>query len=78
MLKATEQKRLYEAFTYNYRQRDLISRRTALDAGKEFIARYKDEPMWKEVVTFINRQIPQLERSVQRLERNPRVRRRTN
>ncbi|MGE3465449.1 MAG: hypothetical protein AB7J13_00835 [Pyrinomonadaceae bacterium] len=69
MIRATQQRRLYDAFASNYRLTDINSRRTALDAGKEFVQRYRGDPELKDVVSFINRYLPQLQRSVQMMER---------
>lgn len=78
ILAATERAKLYNTFSNNYRQSDLISRRTALEAGKEFVQRYRSDPAVKDAVSFINRYIPQLQRSVQMMERAPRTRRGNN
>ena len=73
LLRAAAQQRLYAAFMSNYTRTDLLSRRTALDAGKESIARFQNDPAVKTNFTFISRQLPNLERIVLMLERRPPV-----
>ncbi|MFZ1699483.1 MAG: hypothetical protein WBO10_10505 [Pyrinomonadaceae bacterium] len=78
MIKATQQRRLYDAFATNYRLNDLNSRRTALDAGKEFVKLFRNDPSVKDAVSFINRYIPNLQRSVDMMDRATRGRRGKN
>lgn len=68
-LKVAKQQNLYLAFAQNFSRGDLSAKSTALNAGREFIAEYSDDPNVAQIVTFMRRQMPSLERSVEALER---------
>lgn len=77
-LKIAEQERLYYAFANNYKINQIESRREALEAGKEFIRRFSDDEWVGDIVIYMKRAIPQLERSIRFLERSVRTRGRKN
>ncbi len=77
-LLAADRTKLYNTFSVNYRRPDLASRRTALEAGQEFLERYRNDAAVKDAVSFLTRYIPQLTRSVQMMERTTRLRRGKN
>ena len=68
-LKVAKQEGLYLAFAQNFSRSDLTSKSTALNAGREFIAEYSDDPNVAQIITFMRRQLPSLERTVEALER---------
>ena len=68
-LKVAKQQNLYLAFAQNFSRNDLTAKNTALNAGREFIAEYSSDPNVAQIVTFMRRQLPSLERTVQALER---------
>ena len=68
-LRVAKQEGLYLAFAQNFSRPDLTAKNTALNAGREFIAEYSDDPNVAQIVTFIQRQLPSLERSVEALAR---------
>ncbi len=68
-LKVAKQESLYLAFAQNFSRNELSAKSTALNAGREFIAEYADDPNVAQIVTFMRRQLPSLERTVQILER---------
>ena len=68
-LKVNRQQSLYLAFAQNFSSNDLTAKSTALNAGREFVTQYADDPNVAQIVTFMRRQMPFLERSVQALER---------
>lgn len=79
LLKIREQEGLYNTFVNNYARNDLTSRRIAIDAGREFVRRYRTEPNVAEIVAFMQRTVPVLERSIRTFIRPvPTGRRRTN
>ena len=68
-LKVAKQESLYLAFAQNFSRNELTAKNTALNAGREFIAEYSDDPNVAQIITFMRRQLPSLERTVQALER---------
>ena len=68
-LKVAKQESLYLAFAQNFSRPDLTAKNTALTAGREFIAEYSDDPNVTQIITFMRRQLPSLERSVEALAR---------
>lgn len=63
------QRGLYETFATNLNGYDLTSKNAALTAGREFVAEFAEDPNVAQIVAYMRRQIPSLERSVQMLER---------
>lgn len=78
LLKVREQEGLYYAFANNYSQADVGSRLVAISAGREFIRRYRDDANVADIVTFLQRAVPALERSIRTVRRPSRGRPRTN
>lgn len=82
LLKIREQEALYYAFVNNYSQNDVTSRRIAADAGREFVRRYQGDANVAEIVAFLQRAVPALERSIRFMDRRSPItipgRRRTN
>lgn len=81
LLKIREQEGLYNEFVNNYARNDVTSRRIAADAGREFVRRYRDDTNVAEIVAFLQRAVPALERSIRFMDRPvvaPARRRRTN
>jgi len=68
-LKVAKQESLYLAFAQNFSRNDLTAKNTALTAGREFLSEYSDDPNVAQIVTFMRRQLPLLERTVQALQR---------
>ena len=68
-LKVAKQESLYLAFAQNFSRNDLTAKNTALTAGREFLSEYSDDPNVAQIVTFMRRQLPSLERTVQALQR---------
>ena len=68
-LMVAKQESLYLAFAQNFSRPDLTAKSTALNAGREFIAEYSDDPNVAQIITFMRRQLPSLERSVEALAR---------
>lgn len=60
---------LFSTFSTNYTRPDLQSRRAAYDAGREFVQRFAADPSVSQQVNLINRNLLQLSRSIQMLER---------
>lgn len=77
-LKVAEQTRLYYDFANNYRKYDIQSRVIALEAGKEFVRLYQGDEALREIVDYMNRTIPQLERTVRSMNPPVQVMRRPN
>lgn len=69
ILEVKEKRELYTAFISTFSRVDLQSRKTAFDAGQQFVKRFASDPTVKEQVNFINRALPQLDRSIKMLER---------
>ncbi len=78
LLMIREQKGLYDTFVNNYSRNDVSSKRIAVDAGKEFVRRYSNDANVAEIVAFLKRAVPALERMLRYLDRQPRGRPRTN
>ena len=68
-LRVARQQNLYEAFARNFSSTDLTGKTVALNAGREFVAEYADDPNVAQIVAYMRRSIPSLERSVQILQR---------
>ena len=68
-LRVAKQESLYLAFAQNFSRNDLTAKNTALNAGRAFLAEYSDDPNVAQIITFMRRQLPSLERTVQALER---------
>ncbi|MGE3170965.1 MAG: hypothetical protein AB7G18_18920 [Pyrinomonadaceae bacterium] len=79
-LRQREQESLYNTFATTFSQNDLNSKRTALSAANRFVEAYGDDPSLSEIVRFMKRSMPGLERSIRILERpvRSRGRRRAN
>lgn len=73
-LKQREQESLYNTFATTFSQNDLSSKRAALSAATRFIEAYGDDPSLGEIVRFMKRSMPGLERSIRILERPVRTR----
>lgn len=67
-ISADRQQRLYNEFAANYNSSDLTGRRAALNAGREFVLLYADDGNVAEIVTFMRRNLPRLEQSVNMME----------
>ncbi len=76
ILDAADKRNLYNSFLNNYARADLTSRKTAYEAGQEFVRRYRSDSTVRDQITFINRLLPQIDRAIRILERNTRGRRR--
>ena len=63
-LRANRQQSLYNAFVRNLNSSDLTSKTTALNAGRDFIGEFADDPNVAQIVAYIRRQLPMLERTV--------------
>lgn len=74
ILEVREKRDLYTTFISNFSRTDLQSRRTAFEAGQEFVKRFASDPTVRDQRNFINRMLPQLDRSIKMLERGGRVR----
>lgn len=74
ILDVREKRDLYTAFISNFSRTDLQSRRTAFEAGQEFVNRFSSDPTVRDQRNFINRMLPQLDRSIKMLERGGRIR----
>lgn len=68
-LKVRKQQRLYLSFATNFNSRDLEGRQAALDAAREFISLYENDPHVAEIVTFMQRNVPRMQRTVSMMER---------
>jgi hypothetical protein len=69
LLKVREQEGLYYAFVNNYARNDVTSRRIAVDAGREFVRKYRGDANVAEIVSFLQRAVPALERSIRYMDR---------
>ena len=78
LIKAREQEGLYYAFANNYSQSDINSRLVAIAAGREFVRRFRDDPNVAEIVAYLQRAVPALERSIRLIQRPVRTRPRSN
>lgn len=67
-INADRQQRLYNEFAANYNSNDLTSRRAALNAAREFVSLYTGDGNVAEIVTFMQRNLPRLEQSVNMME----------
>ena len=67
-INADRQQRLYNEFAANYNSNDLTSRRAALNAAREFVSLYTNDGNVAEIVTFMQRNLPRLEQSVNMME----------
>lgn len=67
-INADRQQRLYNEFAANYNSNDLTSRRAALNAAREFVSLYAGDVNVGEIVTFMQRNLPRLEQSVNMME----------
>lgn len=76
ILDAADKRNLYNSFLGNYARADLASRKTAYEAGQEFVRRYRADSSVRDQINFINRLLPQIDRAIRILERNTRGRRR--
>ena len=59
-----EMSRLYLKFTDNYYKKTIPEIRIAIEAGKEFIRLYGDDPEFKEQVDYLRSTIPKLEKMI--------------
>lgn len=66
-INADRQQRLYTQFASNYNGSDLASRSAALTAAREFVSLYAVDSSVAEIVTFMQRNLPRLEQSVNML-----------
>lgn len=67
-INADRQQRLYNEFAAGYNANDLSSRRAALNAAREFVSLYPNDPNVAEIVTFMQRNLPRLEQQVSMME----------
>jgi hypothetical protein len=74
LLKVREQEGLYYTFVNNYAQADVNSKLAAIEAGKEFVRRFRNDPNVAEIVAYLQRAVPALERSVRFTQRPGRPR----
>ena len=55
---------LYKKFTDNYAGKTIEQRRTAIDAAKEFIEKFGDVEDNKDIIKYLKKIIPELERRI--------------
>ena len=65
VLKLEEMTRVYVRFTDNYYKKTIPEIRIAIEAGKEFIRLYGDDPEVKEQVDYLRSTIPKLEKMIE-------------
>lgn len=78
LLKVREQEGLYYTFLNNHSQADVNSKQVAVNAGREFLRKYSGDPNVTEMVTYIQRALPALERSIRFARPSSRARPRNN
>lgn len=78
LLSIREQEGLYYTFVSNYARNDVTSKRIALDAGKEFVRKYRNDANVAEIISYFQRAVPALERSIRFMTPRSRGRPRTN
>ena len=78
LLAVSEQEGLYYTFVNNYSREDVTSKRIALDAGKEFVRKYRNDANVAEIISYFQRAVPALERSIRFMTPRSRGRPRTN
>lgn len=69
LLMIREQEGLYQTFVNNYSRNDVVSRRLAAEAGREFVRRYRNDANVAQIVAFLQRAVPALERSIRFMDR---------
>ena len=67
-IKIDQQQRLYTTFATNFNANDYSGKSAALSAAREFVGLFSDDPNVKEIVTFMQRNLPRLEQSVNMLQ----------
>jgi hypothetical protein len=67
-IKIDLQERLYTTFATNFNANDYSGKSAALYAAREFIGQFADDPNVKEIVNFMQRNLPRLEQSVNMLQ----------
>lgn len=55
---------LYKKFTDNYAGKTIEQKKIAIDAGKEFIEKFGDEEDNKDIIEYLKKVIPELERRI--------------
>ena len=68
-LRVQRQQNLYDTFARNFNSTDLSGKNAALNAARDFVAEYADDPNVTQIVTYMRRTLPSLERSVQIMQR---------
>ena len=67
-LRVQRQQNLYDTFARNVSSGDLASRSAALSAARDFVADYADDANVAQIVAYMRRTLPGLERSVQAMQ----------
>jgi hypothetical protein len=67
-IKIDQQQRLYTTFATNFNSNEYAGKSAALSAAREFVGLYADDANVKEIVTFMQRNLPRLEQSVNMLQ----------
>ena len=53
---------VYKKFTDNFNSKVLAQRKTAVEAGKEYVEKYGNCPDDKEIVAYLNKNVPVIEK----------------
>ena len=64
-LRVAKQQDLYNTFVSNFNSSDLSAKTAALNAARDFVADYADDSNVTQIVAYMRRTLPSLERSVQ-------------
>ncbi|MGI8638970.1 MAG: hypothetical protein ACR2MG_03360 [Pyrinomonadaceae bacterium] len=59
---------VYKRFTDNFASKALAQRKTAVEAGKEYVQKYGNCPDDKEIVSYLNTNIPKIESGIAKVE----------
>jgi len=67
-LRVARQQNLYNTFAQNFNSNDLSAKTAALNAARDFVADYADDANVAQIVAYMRRTLPSLERSVQMMQ----------
>ena len=67
-LRVARQQNLYNAFVNNFNSSELAAKSVALSAARDFVADYADDTNVAQIVAYMRRTLPSLERSVQTMQ----------
>ena len=67
-LRVARQQNLYNTFVSNFNSSDLSAKTAAMNAARDFVADYADDSNVTQIIAYMRRTLPSLERSVQMMQ----------